>query len=82
MRCKPLREEVGPSLDSMNKRLGGHWGLELWEARCPYRFVVGPQGLFLQEHGKLGGKERLCRKRTGLSSAAPARSGYSNRGQA
>lgn len=70
-----LREEMDPSLDSLNKRQGGHWGLDLWEARFPYRFVVGPLGLLLQEHGKLGGKERLCRKRTGLSSEAPASSG-------
>lgn len=79
-RLKRLREELGPSLDSVSKRQGGHWRFELWEARCPFRFVVGPLGLLLQEHGKLGGKEGFCRKRTDLSPAAPASSGQSNGG--
>lgn len=35
VRCKPLREEVGPSLDSMNKRLGGHWGLNCGRQDVP-----------------------------------------------
>lgn len=75
VRCKPLREEVGPSLDSMNKRLGGHWGLELWGGKMSLQVCggsPGPAPTGAREAGRQG-KTLQEEDRPVLSSTCPFR---------
>lgn len=67
MRVQKPGGRGGPRLDSRDKAGGPLGILSCGRQGVPTGLWWGPWALLLQEHGKLGGKEELCRKGTGLS---------------